>query len=152
MPSNVTNFCHQYSVLNAKAMLSNVTNFCDPTGSCKIFLHVWTFPPFAAFRAEKKSSYMLWWILFLLLLITSASTCLLHSHNLVQRLFLSSVQPRQPMHSPSVLTEHVSLNFAGTSLLNPVVAIFMVIKRFEVTVRITASLSHLRTAKPESNS
>ena len=53
------------------------------------------------------------------------------------------------MHSPSVLKEHVSLNFAGTFLLNPVVAIFMVIKRFEVTVRITASL---RTAQPESDS
>ena len=43
------------------------------------------------YRAEKKSLYMVWWNLFLLLLITSATTCLKHSHNHRQRLFLSSV-------------------------------------------------------------
>ena len=45
----------------------------------------------AIYRAEKKSLYVVWWSLLLLLLITSAWTCLRHSRNHVQRLFLSSV-------------------------------------------------------------
>ena len=43
------------------------------------------------YRDEKISLYVVWWSLLLLLLITSASTCLQHSRNHVQRNFLSSV-------------------------------------------------------------
>ena len=42
--------------------------------------------------AEKISLYVVWWSLFLLFLITSASTCLQHSRNHVQRNILSSVR------------------------------------------------------------
>ena len=45
----------------------------------------------ALYRAETISLYMVWWSLFLLVLTTSASTCLQHSRNHVQRNFLSSV-------------------------------------------------------------
>ena len=34
--------------------------------------------------------------------------------------FLLPTNREQPMHSPSALTEHVSLNLAGTFLLDPV--------------------------------
>ena len=42
----------------------------------------------------EKNLFEVWWILFLLLLTPSASTCLPHSPNYVQRLFSDSVQLR----------------------------------------------------------
>ena len=41
-------------------------------------------------RARKKSLYVVWWILFQLLLTSSASTCLQHSPDHVQRLVMDS--------------------------------------------------------------
>ena len=41
-------------------------------------------------QSPKKSLYVVWWILFSLLLTSSASTCLKHSPNHIQRLFSGS--------------------------------------------------------------
>ena len=37
--------------------------------------------------------------------------------------FVLSTNLEQPMHSPTALTEHVSLNFAGLFMLDPVLAL-----------------------------